>query len=337
MRRSASASPADSSGSRRIRPGEYVGPLRLAGSVESDGGTARPTPLLRPVALRRDWAEAVGLCVAQRFEVHFDACGRNTKVARLDPVRSALECPITRQAMRDPVMTCDGHVYERRAIERWFMEGRATSPMTNLELPEAVCVPLMPLRLAIEAYVNRRPELMQPRGEHDADALRQTIEVLRAQLAEATAALGAARRKESESSRRSREAEVRCATAEALLSATRGVHGGDAERATVVGAAMRPSRRLRAAVEHAKRRGAEAGRGRLQSELRECLKLAEVEAADFEEVVRLARDFGAEDVPAQAAVCRGIEAQLGAPRQKRMSPQHSPGTGFGARGQTGEH
>ena len=29
-------------------------------------------------------------------------------------------CPITRELMRDPVVTDDGHTYDRSAIEQWF-------------------------------------------------------------------------------------------------------------------------------------------------------------------------------------------------------------------------
>ena len=47
----------------------------------------------------------------------------------------ALKCPISRELMRNPVSTVDGHVYEERHIRAWFGLGRSTSPMTNLELP----------------------------------------------------------------------------------------------------------------------------------------------------------------------------------------------------------
>lgn len=42
-------------------------------------------------------------------------------------------CPITHEAMRDPVTTVDGFTFEREAIARWFLLNH-TSPMTNLPL-----------------------------------------------------------------------------------------------------------------------------------------------------------------------------------------------------------
>lgn len=32
-------------------------------------------------------------------------------------------CPITGEIMADPVMTSDGHTFDRHAIERWFNKG----------------------------------------------------------------------------------------------------------------------------------------------------------------------------------------------------------------------
>jgi hypothetical protein len=36
--------------------------------------------------------------------------------------------------MEDPVVTIDGHTYERRAIEKWFTSGKDTSPVTGAKL-----------------------------------------------------------------------------------------------------------------------------------------------------------------------------------------------------------
>ncbi|EKX40873.1 hypothetical protein GUITHDRAFT_75270, partial [Guillardia theta CCMP2712] len=35
-------------------------------------------------------------------------------------VEDELKCPITMSRMRDAVVTCDGHSYERSAILRWL-------------------------------------------------------------------------------------------------------------------------------------------------------------------------------------------------------------------------
>merc|ERR1712130_654037 len=39
-------------------------------------------------------------------------------------------CPITHQIMTDPVLICDGHSYERDAIQDWLIK-HDKSPMTN--------------------------------------------------------------------------------------------------------------------------------------------------------------------------------------------------------------
>ncbi|RHY31658.1 hypothetical protein DYB32_003282 [Aphanomyces invadans] len=53
--------------------------------------------------------------------------------------------------MKDPVVACDGHSYERDDIETWF-EQKVTSPATNALLPSSRLVPNHTLRLAIQEY-----------------------------------------------------------------------------------------------------------------------------------------------------------------------------------------
>ena len=61
-------------------------------------------------------------------------------------------CPITREIMIDPVMTLDGQTYERTAIEKWFRNGKSTSPSTGATLPSLNLIPNIALRKAIEEY-----------------------------------------------------------------------------------------------------------------------------------------------------------------------------------------
>jgi hypothetical protein len=61
-------------------------------------------------------------------------------------------CPITAEVMTDPVITCDGQTYERRAIEKWFQRGNLTSPMTGLALPTTIVTPNHALRQVIQEY-----------------------------------------------------------------------------------------------------------------------------------------------------------------------------------------
>ena len=64
-------------------------------------------------------------------------------------------CPITGEIMRDPVTTCDGHAFERAAIERWLQSHR-TSPMTGMRLESTQLVPAISLRQLIEGAMRRR-------------------------------------------------------------------------------------------------------------------------------------------------------------------------------------
>lgn len=44
-----------------------------------------------------------------------------------------IECPITREFPKDPVVCSDGYTYERKQIQQWF-ETHNTSPMTRTEM-----------------------------------------------------------------------------------------------------------------------------------------------------------------------------------------------------------
>jgi len=62
----------------------------------------------------------------------------------------AFLCPITREIMEDPVICCDGHTYERNAIETW-LRSNSRSPKTNQALNSRELIPNHTLRIAIEA------------------------------------------------------------------------------------------------------------------------------------------------------------------------------------------
>jgi hypothetical protein len=61
-------------------------------------------------------------------------------------------CSVSAELMRDPVTTCDGHTYERSAIERWFQDGHDTSPLTGARLANTNLTPNIALRNAIIAW-----------------------------------------------------------------------------------------------------------------------------------------------------------------------------------------
>jgi len=60
-------------------------------------------------------------------------------------------CPITRELMEDPVITGDGHSYEKAAIEEWFRNS-LNSPLTNKELNPKNIIPNITLKKAINYF-----------------------------------------------------------------------------------------------------------------------------------------------------------------------------------------
>merc|ERR1712216_270639 len=66
----------------------------------------------------------------------------------------ALECPTMREIYEDPVIAADGFSYERRAIERWFAQGKHTSPKTNAELEHLHLVPNRDLKSACQGFLD---------------------------------------------------------------------------------------------------------------------------------------------------------------------------------------
>ncbi|EQC28164.1 hypothetical protein SDRG_14121 [Saprolegnia diclina VS20] len=71
-------------------------------------------------------------------------------------------CPITHDVMVDPVVTADGHSYERSAIEEWIRSsretapgGQVTSPVTNLPLRSTQLIPNLALKRSIGEYCTK--------------------------------------------------------------------------------------------------------------------------------------------------------------------------------------
>lgn len=65
--------------------------------------------------------------------------------AQDDEILRPFKCPITLEIMKDPVIACDGHTYERRAIEAWFQRcrnKRRTNPGTNEEVDAPLLSPM---------------------------------------------------------------------------------------------------------------------------------------------------------------------------------------------------
>ena len=85
-------------------------------------------------------------------------------------VPEEFECPITSDLMVDPVITSDGHTYERYAIKRWLSKND-TSPLTGAELISDNMVPNIALRKMIQTFREKHsipePELEDELEEHN--------------------------------------------------------------------------------------------------------------------------------------------------------------------------
>ena len=77
----------------------------------------------------------------------------NEEVENAEPEYYLMDfvCPITTDVMVDPVVTADGHTYERRAIKMWLAQNN-TSPKTNQPLVDKTIRPNITLRNAIESF-----------------------------------------------------------------------------------------------------------------------------------------------------------------------------------------
>ena len=62
--------------------------------------------------------------------------------------------------MKEPVVTVDGHVYDKQSIQQWFRRGNRTSPMTGLPLTSIALLAEGPLKRAIDDYSTARPEVL---------------------------------------------------------------------------------------------------------------------------------------------------------------------------------
>ena len=80
-----------------------------------------------------------------------------------DRLEACLTCPITQNLVETPVIASDGHLYELDSISRWFQlrSGLATSPMTNLPLPDHTVIPCVVIR-QILAIVREVRVLLNP-------------------------------------------------------------------------------------------------------------------------------------------------------------------------------
>lgn len=62
-------------------------------------------------------------------------------------------CPIGLDIMEDPVMTCDGHTFDKKNIKDWFGRGNKTNPMTGAKLKNLDLIPNISLKNIISDFL----------------------------------------------------------------------------------------------------------------------------------------------------------------------------------------
>lgn len=76
---------------------------------------------------------------------------KKLKAEQEEEVPDQYECPISQALMTDPVITSDGHTYERARIEEWLKRSMK-SPNTNLPLKNKVLIPNIVIKKEINEY-----------------------------------------------------------------------------------------------------------------------------------------------------------------------------------------
>lgn len=79
---------------------------------------------------------------------------------KIEKAVHGFKCPISLNIMEDPVIACDGHSYERVAIEKWFKTNK-TSPVTNIKLKNKSLIENHALRNAIDDYLHNNDKNME--------------------------------------------------------------------------------------------------------------------------------------------------------------------------------
>merc|ERR1711998_274958 len=75
-----------------------------------------------------------------------------TIVRNTEGMHKDLICPITLQRFVDPVVACDGNVYDRAAIQQWFDNNHRVSPMTNEPLNDTTLIPCRNMKTIARAF-----------------------------------------------------------------------------------------------------------------------------------------------------------------------------------------
>lgn len=80
-----------------------------------------------------------------------------------------ITCPISLEIMRDPVMTTQGHTYERSTIQAWFDSGHKTDPLTNQPLLNETLITNYAIKSIIESILNLSGDPKKSRNELESE------------------------------------------------------------------------------------------------------------------------------------------------------------------------
>ncbi|CAE8599216.1 unnamed protein product [Polarella glacialis] len=103
-----------------------------------------PGPSIRPSGVRSDRAQDDGATRASSDEDVEEP--------------ESLQCPITYQLFRDPVMNAAGNTYEREALNSaWRASGECSDPLTGQSLADSNLIPNWDVRRRVQAFLEAHP------------------------------------------------------------------------------------------------------------------------------------------------------------------------------------
>lgn len=72
-------------------------------------------------------------------------------------LKQSIICPITKMVIKDPVLATDGIIYERQAIEKWFVQSK-NSPSTGLPIETDLVHPYF-FKNLVEKFLEYKPKI----------------------------------------------------------------------------------------------------------------------------------------------------------------------------------
>ena len=77
-----------------------------------------------------------------------------------DQIPTELKCPLTGNLFFDPVMTSDGSVFERKAIELWYLS-KSENPVSEKPVQDKNLVPNIVFRQLANTFFENNKDLLK--------------------------------------------------------------------------------------------------------------------------------------------------------------------------------